>query len=140
MQPPDEQLATRRVAFAPIKRTLQASCQSSSGRRVFVATMSRSVLVIDALNCLNYFCGGAQPLGLPKYAMKKRDPWQVVGIMGQQIRKFLEAADASELCCKFVVDRGWSSSEVGAKWKSRRTKEVRDMPTYTCLHAPRCLA
>lgn len=76
----------------------------------------QQTLVVDALNFLDFF--------FPRFG-KTKDPWRVLATGLRRARGFLEASHEADLDVKFVVDSGWGSTEAGAKWRSRRVREVR---------------
>lgn len=77
-----------------------------------------SYIVVDALNFLGtIFC----PVGL----QKKFGPWKRIDIMKGNVVRTLSAFRSANYEPIFVIDAGFSSSEVLDTWISRREKEVK---------------
>lgn len=79
------------------------------------------VLVMDALNYLGFFLA-------PTFGRSNERPWATLRAARRKVRGFVEAARASDLELKVVVDAGLSAEGV-AKWKSRRASEVSSVPS-----------
>lgn len=75
-------------------------------------------IVIDALNYLGQiFC--------PVSLAKKMDPWKRIDIMEHNVKRTIDAFKRANYDPIFVIDAGFSSTEVLCTWLARREREVR---------------